>query len=115
MKLGENVGEKREAGEASEGWQHFVLGIGMVDRKDGGGRRMDPKAEYGGSAGNWTRTGQDWMGAVNLDRAGVGGLSAGDAWAAVMIALGGVVVCGCAALLCWRWRAGRAVEVAVTY
>ncbi len=86
--------------------------------KGGGGTRMDPNAEYGGSAGNWTRTGQDWMGAVNVDRAGAlweGGLSAADAWAAATIALGGVGVCACAALLCWRWRAGRAVEVAVTY
>jgi hypothetical protein len=72
---------------------------------------MDPNAEYGGSAGNWTRTGRDWTGAA-LRGAQV---DAAEVWAAAMIALGGVGVCGCAALLCWRWRAGRAVEVAVTY
>ena len=83
----------------------------MVDRKDGGGARMDAKAEYGGSAGNWTRTGQDWTGVVRHTSAA----DAGDAWAVVMIALGGVTLCGCCALLCHRWWAGRAVEVVVTY
>jgi hypothetical protein len=75
---------------------------------------MDATAEYGGNTGNWTRTGQDWMGAVNLNRTGVVGLDADD-WAAAGIALGCVCVCGCVALLCYRWRAGRAVEVVVTY
>jgi hypothetical protein len=79
---------------------------------------MDATGEYGGSAGNWTRTGQDWMGAVNMNRTGVLWARTGlyeDEWAAVGIALGGAVVCGCVALLCYRWRTGRAVEVAVTY
>ena len=52
---------------------------------------MDATAEYGGSAGNWTRTGQDWMGAVNLNRTGVFWARTGlyeDEWAAVGIALG---------------------------
>ena len=79
---------------------------------------MDATAEYGGSSGNWTRTAQDWTGAVNWNRTGVlwevRGLHE-DEWATVGIALGSVCLCGCAALLCWRWRAGRAVEVAVTY
>ena len=44
---------------------------------------MDATAEYGGSSGNWTRTGQDWMGAVNLNRTGVVGLAA-DEWAAAL-------------------------------
>jgi hypothetical protein len=72
---------------------------------------MDAKGEYGGSAGNWTRTGADWTGAV----LNTGAVDAADAWAVVGIALGGVCVCGCVALLCHRCWAGRAVEVAVTY
>jgi hypothetical protein len=75
---------------------------------------MEATGEYGGSAGNWTRTGQDWTGAVVRGSANAG-MDAGDAWAAVGIALGGVSVCGCVALLCWRWREGRTVEVVVTY
>jgi hypothetical protein len=71
---------------------------------------MDAKAEYGGSAGNWTRTGADWTGAVLNANA----VDAADAWAAVGIALGGVALCGCFALLCHRCWTGRAVEVAVT-
>jgi hypothetical protein len=70
---------------------------------------MDANAEYSGSAGNWTRTGQDWTGVVLRTSA----IDTADAWAAVGIALGGVVVCGCVALLYHRWQTGRAVEVAV--
>jgi len=78
---------------------------GSLSCMDAGGAR------YGGSAGNWTRTLQDWTGAA------VGGTtrSDGDTWAAVFIALGGAACCACVALLCWRWRAGRAVHVAVTF
>ena len=72
---------------------------------------MDAHAEYGGSAGNWTRTGADWTGAV-LGR-GANGLDA-DEWAAVWILLGGAACCSCVAVLCYRWRTGRTVEVAVT-
>ena len=72
---------------------------------------MDATGEYGGSAGNWTRTGQDWMGAV-LNTSAV---DAADAWAVVAVALGGAACCACVAVLCYRWRTGRAVEVAVTY
>ena len=71
---------------------------------------MDAQAEYGGSAGNWTRTGADWTGAV-LNTSAV---DAADAWAVAAIALGGVACCACVAVLCYRWRTGRAVEVAVT-
>ena len=71
---------------------------------------MDATGAYGGSAGNWTRTGADWTGAV-LNTSAV---DAADAWAVVAIALGGAALCGCCALLCHRWRTGRAVEVAVT-
>ena len=71
---------------------------------------MDATGEYGGSAGNWTRTGADWTGAV-LNTSAV---DAGDAWAVAAIALGGVACCACVAVLCYRWRTGRAVEVAVT-
>jgi hypothetical protein len=69
-------------------------------------------ARYGGSAGNWTRTLQDWTGAAvegDIER------SDGDTWAVVFIALGGAASCACACVLCWRWRAGRAVHVAVTF
>ncbi len=79
---------------------------------------MDATAEYGGSAGNWTRTGQDWMGTVNLNRTGVFWARTGlyeNEWAAVGIVVGGVAVCGGVAWWCYGGRAGRAVEVVVTY
>ena len=72
---------------------------------------MDEQAEYGGSAGNWTRTGADWTGAVLNTSA----WETADEWAAVWILLGGAACCACVCLLCYRWRTGRAVEVAVTY
>ena len=72
---------------------------------------MDATGEYGGSAGNWTRTGADWTGAV-LNTSAV---DAADAWAVAAIALGSVACCACVTVLCYRWRTGRAVEVAVTF
>jgi hypothetical protein len=75
---------------------------------------MNASASYGGAAGNWTRTGADWGVPLRGAHEDSLGLSK-DAWAATAIALGSAGLCVCATLLCWRWRAGRAVEVAVRW